>query len=147
MSEIKDKPVPGPNSKLWMQVVLMLALAVLAQAIGLSTAYVSRCKPGQGNDWCGLGSVAGVVFGFGAALCILVVGSILIFLRHKRSSGGSKIGVLRILSVVFGVLLLLPCAWMLGVGWQRTRGDGGLWLGLGLGLGLIVAAFIRRTRT
>lgn len=141
-------PEPRAAAKLWVQVAIMLLLAVFAQAIGLVFAYVSRCKPGQGNDWCGVGSLAGVFFGFGAAVCIVVVGTIIIVLKRKgrtqAASGGAKVGLLRVMSVVFGVLLLLPCAWMLGVGWSRLHSDGGLWLGSGLGVVLIAAAFVPR---
>jgi hypothetical protein len=138
---------PREGARLWVQILLVMGLAVLAQAVGLGFAYVSRCKPGQGNDWCGLGSVAGVLFGFAAAVCILVAGSITIVIkRRNRRGGGGKVGGLRILSVALGVVLVLCCGWMLGIGWERTHTDGGLWFGLMLGLGLIAVAFVRRHR-
>jgi hypothetical protein len=138
--------VPRQGAKLWVQILLVVLLAVLAQATGLVFAYVNRCKPGQGNDWCGLGSLAGVLFGFGAAVCILVAGTIMVMLRRRSGKDGRKVGALRILSVALGVVLVLPCAWMLGFGWIRNHNDGGLWLGLALGVGLIAVAFVRRHR-
>jgi hypothetical protein len=147
-SEAEVVPVvPLSGAKVWVHVLVVVGLAVLAQAVGLGFAYVFRCKPGQGNEWCGLSSITGALLGFAAAVVILIAGSITIVIkrRHHKASGG-KVGVLRVLAVVLGALLVLPCGWMLGFGWARMHNDGGLWLGLALGLGLIAVAFVRRHR-
>jgi drug/metabolite transporter (DMT)-like permease len=137
---------PRQGWKLWVQILLVVGIAFVALALGLVDAYASRCKPGQGNDWCGLGSVAGVLFGLGAAVCTLVVGAIVIVLKRRGRGGGGKVGALRILSVVLGVLLVLCCTWTLVIGGSGHHSDGGSWLGLALGLGLIGVAFVRRRR-
>jgi hypothetical protein len=148
----KASPVVAPpaplaarvGTRLWVQILVVLLLAVVAQAIGLGFAYILRCKPGQGNEWCGVGSVGAAVFGFAAAFCVVLAGTIVIVLRRGGRRGGGRVGAVRILAVAFGVILVVPCAWMIGIGWERNKSDLGLWLGLALGVALIVAAFIRR---
>jgi hypothetical protein len=137
---------PRPAGKLWVQILIVILLALLAQAIALGFAYLDRCKPGTGNDWCGMGSLGDALLGFVAALCILIAGMIVIVLRRRSRRGGGKVGGLRILAVALGVVVLLPCAWMLGFGWERNHADGGLWLGVAIGVGLIAAAFFRRRK-
>jgi hypothetical protein len=139
-------PAPRKGAKLWVQILIVILLALLAQAIGLGFAYLQRCKPGQGNDWCGMGSLGDALIGFAAAVCILIAGTIVVVLRRRNRRGGGKVGALRILAVAFGVVLLLPCGWMLGIGWERVHTDGGLWLGVVLGVGLIASAFFRKRR-
>jgi len=140
-------PAPRPAGKLWLQILIVILLALSAQAIGLGFAYIQRCQPGKGNDWCGMGSLGDALIGFAAAVCILVAGIIVVVLRRRtRRGGGSKVGALRILAIAFGVVVLVPSGWMLGVGWERNHGDGGLWLGVVLGVGLIAAAFFRRRK-
>jgi hypothetical protein len=138
---------PGRRKSVWPQVVFVLLLAALAQVLGLVYAYVERCKPGQGNDFCGAGSLAGVLIGFVAAIVVLVAGLIVVFLRRKRAGVGGGPGAGRILSAVFGAILLVPCAWMIVIGWPRNNSDSGLWfLGL-VGLGMILAAMLLKRRT
>ncbi len=65
---------PGGRKSVWPQVVFVFLLAAFAQVLGLVIAYVERCKPGQGNDFCGAGSLAGVLLGLVAAVVVLEAG-------------------------------------------------------------------------
>jgi riboflavin transporter FmnP len=135
---------PGRRKRVWPQVVFVFLLAAFAQVLGLVYAYVTRCKPGQGNDFCGASSLAGVLMGFVAAIMVLVAGLVAVFLRRKKTAGESGPGAGRIVAAVFGAILVVPCAWMIVGGWPRNNADAILWIGIVAGVGMIVAAFLRR---
>ena len=134
---------PAPRQPLWLQLILVIVLAALVQGTGLVYAYITRCKPGQGNDFCGAGSLAGVVFGFVAAVIVLIAGLVVVFLRRKKA-GGTRTGAARVVAAVFGTIVLVPCVWMIAGGWPRNNSNIILWVASAAGLGLIAAAFVRK---